>query len=456
MHNHLIDKLLLAISCASIVGACSENQEFEVIQRDDTYIQSEKSSTKIPTNETVFYWHKGEKIQLSTIAGKKYIVFKKSDESLFRKIASSIKIIAEGPIEYSGITPYETNKVSFEERMWAIVSGEDKEIEKLPVLYMGPFFLTQDDLEVGLSHIAYVKLNKKEDIEKLVSLSEEYGFFIVGNNEFMPLWFTIDCSICTRGENALSIANALYETGLFQSSQPDLIVDDLTFSIPNDSLFSYQWNLYNTGQYGDSYSGIDIHYTRANDISLGSPNVSIAVIDQGVELTHPDINLTGYCYDIINGSVPSIVRGKHGTACAGIITAKTHNSLGVSGIAPYSKVMSISHSMTLRPSTAQELANGFSVAWTQGAAVISNSWGDLPQSQILDDAIQNALDFGRGGKGCVVVFASGNRNVGTVSYPASAIDDIIAVGAMSPDGKRKNPSTIDGENWAHLQSSVGG
>ena len=109
--------------------------------------------------------------------------------------------------------------------------------------------------------------------------------------------------------------------------------------------------------------------------------------------------------------------------------------------------MSISHTLTYRPNIGQELANGFSSAWTHGAAVISNSWGGVPQSQILEDAIQDALDLGRSGKGCVVVFAAGNDNTGTVSYPASAIDDIIAVGAMSPDGKRKNPSTIDGETW---------
>ena len=292
-----------------------------------------------------------------------------------------------------------------------------------------------------------MKLKKEEDIKQLKSYSEEYGFNIIGKNEFMPLWVTIDCTNCVEGENALSIANTLYETGIFQSAQPDLIAGDLVSSVPNDPLFSYQWNLFNSGQYGSSYAGLDIKYTRSNDMSLGSSDVSIAVIDQGVELTHPDINLTGYCYDTINGSIPSIVRGNHGTACAGIITAQTHNNLGVAGIAPYSKVMSISHTLTYRPNIGQELANGFSSAWTHGAAVISNSWGGVPQSQILEDAIQDALDLGRSGKGCVVVFAAGNDNTGTVSYPASAIDDIIAVGAMSPDGKRKNPSTIDGETW---------
>jgi len=447
MHNHLNAKIILAFFCAELFGACSLHYEMEEIQRDDVSILDEKSSTKSATNEKLYYWHKGEKIQLSPISGKKYIVFKKSDVFLMKEKAASLQFIAEGPVEFYGITPSEAMKEPLEERLWAIVSGTDGETQKLPALYWGSFFMTPEELEVGLSHLAYVKLKKEEDIKQLESYSEEYGFNIIGNNEFMPLWVTIDCTNCVEGENALSIANTLYETGLFQSAQPDLIAGDLVSSVPNDPLFSYQWNLFNSGQYGSSYAGLDIKYTRSNDMSLGSSDVSIAVIDQGVELTHPDINLTGYCYDTINGSVPSIVRGNHGTACAGIITAQTHNNLGVAGIAPYSKVMSISHTLTYRPNIGQELANGFSSAWTHGAAVISNSWGGVPQSQILEDAIQDALDLGRSGKGCVVVFAAGNDNTGTVSYPASAIDDIIAVGAMSPDGKRKDPSTIDGETW---------
>jgi len=115
--------------------------------------------------------------------------------------------------------------------------------------------------------------------------------------------------------------------------------------------------------------------------------------------------------------------------------------------------MSISHSLVSRPNLSQELSNGFNVAWMHGASVISNSWGGVPQSQILEEAIMNALTNGRQGKGCVVVFASGNNNSSYVSYPASSISDIIAVGAMSPDGQRKSPFTVDGET--HWGSNYG-
>lgn len=456
MHNHLIHKILLALSCAGIIGACSVNQELEEIQREDVSIHGDNSSTKAPANEKAYYWHKGEKIQLSAINGKKYIVFKNSDESLIRSKASALRIIAEGPVENVGIKPIENNRPFIDQYRWAVMAGENDLLLDLPVIYSGSFYLNDEGIEVGLSHLCYVKLKDKGDINLLRDYENRYNFFIIGENEYMPLWITIDCINCKPEENALTISNALYETGAFDSVQPDLIFEYQLASIPNDSLFPNQWNLYNFGQYGTAYNGIDIKYARSNDISLGSSEVIVAVFDSGLELTHPDLNVYSLSYNTITNTSPSIIYGEHGTACAGIISAKTHNALGVSGIAPFSPVMSISHQFgSYVPNQPQLLANGFSFAKDNGASVISNSWGGGSHSQILEDAMEEALDNGRGGKGCVIVFAAGNANTGTVSYPASAIDDIIAVGAMSPDGKRKDPSTIDGEtNWGSNYGSA--
>lgn len=56
--------------------------------------------------------------------------------------------------------------------------------------------------------------------------------------------------------------------------------------------------------------------------------------------------------------------------------------------------------------------------------------------QVIDDAISNALRNGRSGKGCVVVFASGNDYQSTVGYPANCNPEVIAVGAISSSGMR--------------------
>lgn len=448
MNNHLISKLTIAVLCAGLFGACSVNHELEEIHRDDATIHGENSSTKAPTNEEAYYWHKGEKIYLSPISGKKYIVFKNSDESLIRSKASSYRIISEGPVENVGFKSIENTKILDAPYRWAVISGDNNLLSDLPIVYSGGFYLNDEGVEVGLSHLCYVKLKDKEDINLLRDYEDSYNFSIIGENEYMPLWITIDCINCNPIENSLTISNGLYETGAFDSVQPDLLFEYQLASIPNDPLFPNQWNLYNSGQYGSAYNGIDIKYARSNDMSLGSSDVIVAVFDSGFELTHPDLNVCSLSYNAMTSTSPSVIYGDHGTACAGIISAKTHNALGVSGIAPFSPVMSISQQFGIYvPNQSQLLANGFSYAKNNGASVISNSWSGGAQSQILEDAMQDALDNGRDGKGCIIVFSAGNANNGTVSYPASALDDIIAVGAMSPDGKRKSPSTIDGETW---------
>ena len=87
--------------------------------------------------------------------------------------------------------------------------------------------------------------------------------------------------------------------------------------------------------------------------------------------------------------------------------------------------------------TNQDIANAISWAADNGADVISNSWG-YPNSctfsvASLNSAISDAATNGRGGKGCVIVFASGNGYQSCVDYPAR-LNDVIAVGAFGNDG----------------------
>ena len=198
MHKYFTNKLLYMLSCIAIFGACNVNQELEEINRQDDFSLSEQTSTKALANEKVFYWHRGKQVFLSKTGAKKYVVFEKSIESLIR--SSAMRILEDGPIEISGILPFEKDMDSSNSRMWAIVSDFNDEVTNLPVLYLGEFFVTEDGLEVGLSHLAYVKLYKEEDINQLIIFSQKFGFRILGRNEYMPLWITIDCSDCISGE----------------------------------------------------------------------------------------------------------------------------------------------------------------------------------------------------------------------------------------------------------------
>ena len=164
-------------------------------------------------------------------------------------------------------------------------------------------------------------------------------------------------------------------------------------------------------------------------------------------MDHEDLkdNIYGTGYDVETGTAQSMVRGTHGTSCAGIIAAQ-QNKKGISGVAPGVKLMSVSCNLTSE-TTAQQLANGFNWAWQNGADIISNSWGYSAPSSIVDNAIKNALSKGRNGRGTIVVFSAGNENNTSIRYPGKSNPDILVVGAISPNGERKSTNSCDKENW---------
>jgi len=91
------------------------------------------------------------------------------------------------------------------------------------------------------------------------------------------------------------------------------------------------------------------------------------------------------------------------------------------------------------PDSRQKRADGINFAWTNGASVISNSWFSTVQYTIINDAISNALTNRRSGRGCVVVFASGNDNSTSVGwYPANIHPDILAVGSINRNGTKSS------------------
>ncbi len=297
--------------------------------------------------------------------------------------------------------------------------------------------------KLGLTNHFYVKINS-ESVNTLYDYAQKNELEVLGQDPFMKNWYMISCTKDNL-KNALEYANQFKESGLFITAEPEFVYHDL--QLTNDPLYPNQWGLLNTGQYGSAYSGIDINAVQAWNITKGN-NVKVAIYDHGFEMNHPDLaaNVYGTGFDATTGTSPSQVRGNHGTACAGIIGAVQNNNLGVSGVAPESDIVSISINLLFSDTPAQ-LASGFSWAWNNGVEVISNSWGGYSPSSIITDAIYDAINYGRSGKGCVVVFAAGNENDTNIRYPGSAVPEVLVVGAMSPCGERKNTGSCDGETW---------
>lgn len=164
------------------------------------------------------------------------------------------------------------------------------------VQMVSPYFVGKAGDKIGLSNFFYVKLKSNSDIDLLNEYSVKNKVIVISQDKFMPLWFVLSVTNQTE-RNAMEMANLFYESGLFEYAEPDLMVDDILHSPPNDTYFSDQWGLNNTGQFGGTM-GIDIKALDAWNISTGT-GVTVAVLDQGIELNHPDLqaNIHHLSYD---------------------------------------------------------------------------------------------------------------------------------------------------------------
>ena len=109
---------------------------------------------------------------------------------------------------------------------------------------------------------------------------------IIEQDAFLPLWFVLSATEFTEF-NALECCNFFYESNLFQAAEPDLMFENMLLSVP-DMFFPDQWGLQNTGQYL-GIPEIDIKAEPAWLFSTGE-GVIVAVIDEGIEFTHPDLS----------------------------------------------------------------------------------------------------------------------------------------------------------------------
>lgn len=219
----------------------------------------------------------------------------------------------------------------------------------------------------------------------------------------------------------------------------------------SNPLYSQQYYLKNTGQ-GNGQTGIDVNAEPAWNLVLGNSDITVAVIDEGIDPDHEDLSnsvLSGYTVDNPFGyGIPqsTIFSAKgHGVACAGIIGAEDNNK-GIKGVASGVKLLPVNivpengyydYTGQYHAGFAEDEKIAKAIVWASSRAdILSCSWGGGSYSQDIVNAIDTARIFGRGGKGCVVVFASGNgyeQGMHYVSFPACA-NGVIAVGAIDNTG----------------------
>ena len=440
--------LWLLLPAILIIGfGCAKTKDIASDSVNDTRSRSVLNSSKY------YYYYKGEKqhIELNT----EYISVLANETKLTPELKRGIVRSAHLKNKVlKTITGFENVK-RMEIKLTNLLSEKNYEklldelIQKKFAQSVSPYFKNKEGDKVGLSNYFYVKLRSKNDFANLSDMAKTHKVVILEEHQFIPLWYTLSI---TQGssQNALETANLFFESGLFEHAEPEFIFEKLTTA--SDPYYPNQWNLNNTGQYGGT-PGMDIKIESAHAISKGQ-NVNVAVIDMGIDGSNPDLsnNIHTLGFDTENRTSPGMIYNftnnpNHGTPVAGIIGADDNND-GLLGVAPDCQLMSVSSSLWVTEQAKSDLAAGIEWAWQNGADVINNSWGhNLLQSSLIDAAISNALSLGRNGKGCVVIFSAGNTN-GSVIYPANSNADIITVGAMSPCGQRKSPSSCDSEtSW---------
>ena len=326
------------------------------------------------------------------------------------------------------------------------------EIKQNPFVVSMSYVLDYQGCLIGVSDHFSVKLKDsslRQRMEEMVSL---FGCELYQQDIFGDDIFFVKVNKETN-YGILEIADRFYESGLFDFTSPDIISFNSSFS--SDYYYPYQWGLKNTGQF--NYSGLDINIESAWTITQGNRNITVAVLDNGVDLAHPDLSsnlVTGYDYfNVTSGGYGD--NDNHGTPVAGIIAAIKDNSIGISGVAPNCKIMPI----RINTGTCvyyEAAAAGMVWAYEHGADVINCSWGGGTPHSLLTAKIQEATNLGREGKGCVVICSAGNTIGGDnnmVSYPGS-LNYVMAVGAISYNGKRKNLYTPDNEQWSSNYGST--
>lgn len=177
-----------------------------------------------------------------------------------------------------------------------------------------------------------------------------------------------------RGVDDLELARRLHDDPAFAWIHPDLVLNLIPSRVPDDPLFPDEWHLDNTGQ-GGRTGGVDINAPMAWDIATGA-GVTIAVLDSGVQLDHPDLVVRSG-RDYIDGdddaSPSTDSASPHGTGVAGIAAARGNNGYGVAGVAWEADLYAIR--LIGGNTTTSDLYDAFTEAVDAGAGVLNNSWG---------------------------------------------------------------------------------
>src|SRR5687768_12125938 len=318
----------------------------------------------------------------------------------------------------------------------------------------------ESQLRVVVTREITVRFKPKTTAAQRTRALKDLDLTIQETNEFNKNQFIVVPAGDVDESETIRTANRLSERPEVEYAAPNFVSESRKLAIPNDPQLRAQWHLNNSGA-NDGLAGQDV---RAFDawkiIPGGKRNIVIAIVDDGVDLEHPDLqaniwvnpkatapdrNGRNFFDNDFNPRPRYFARpfdetdlnDIHGTPCAGVAAAVGNNKTGVTGIAYRCQILAVKvfGGEGLAPN--DRIADAIRYSG-QKADVISNSWA-VARNPDVESAIDDVVQTGRGGKGALVFCATGNEYKQAIGFPASH-PSALAVGASNDQGKRSEYS----------------
>lgn len=309
----------------------------------------------------------------------------------------------------------------------------------------------------------FVKFDDEAEVTTCHEVLGRYGLRIKRQLEYARNAYFVSAPENT-GLAVFDIAERLLHEESVELCHPELVRE-----FRQRQAFPQQWHLKETTINSKTINA-HANVEAAWKLSEGA-GTTIAIVDDGVDIEHEEFRSAGKIV------APRDVTRKtndprpgnwdhHGTACAGV--ACGNGNFGASGVAPKAKLMPIRFVSALG---SQDEADAFVWAAQNGADIISCSWGPpdgkwwdandpahnkkvpLPDSTRL--AMDYAINKGRNGKGCVILFAAGNGNESVDNDGYASYSKVMAIAACNDFGTRSAYSDFGNAVWCAFPSNNG-
>lgn len=305
--------------------------------------------------------------------------------------------------------------------------------------------------------ISFFDIPFLKDIFSKFQVEEFYHSFVGADSPFLQSSFRMKIADDSKIEQVikeLSAKNYIETVVKVPLFKIFFTPNDPYYNLTNSGGFNINWNWY-----------LDkINAEAAWDISTGSSSIKVAIVDNAVYTSHPDLSTKiVYQRDVAdndnNANPPANVTDpddeytwSHGTHGAGLAGAITNNNVGIASIGYNVSLMAIKCTKNnANPMALSAGYEGVQNAADNGAHVINMSFGGPMTTQ-------NEINYGQGimnyayNKGCVLVAAAGNDGTQTASYPAN-FNHVIAVGATNSTDKKASFSQYG--SWVNVMAPGG-